>query len=141
MILYAESSAVLAWLLRQAAGPQVESILANAEEVVASDLTLIECSRAFHREVALGRMPEENARKAEAQFHASRSAWRVLRLLAPIVERTRQRFPQEPIRSLDALHVASALYARTASPDIVLLSLDDRVRRVGGSVGFKLLPT
>jgi len=140
VILYAESSAVLAWLLRQAAARQVEGILANASDVLTSDLTLIECQRAFHRETALGRMPEETVRQVEAKLAASRSAWRVLRLLAPIIERAKQRFPHEPIRSLDALHVASALHAKSVAPDLAMLSLDDRVRRVAEAVGFTLLP-
>jgi hypothetical protein len=40
---YAESSAVLAWLLGEEAGVQVRDILAGSEYVLASDLTLIEC--------------------------------------------------------------------------------------------------
>ncbi|HSC19388.1 MAG TPA: type II toxin-antitoxin system VapC family toxin [Rhizomicrobium sp.] len=140
MILYAESSAVLAWLLRQAAGQQVEGILASASDVLTSDLTLIECQRAFHREAALGRMSEESARQVEARFAGARLTWRVLRLLAPVVERAKQRFPYEPIRSLDALHVASALHAKNAAPDLAMLSLDHRVRRVAESVGLALLP-
>lgn len=45
MSLYAESSAVLAWLLDEAAGTVVRQTLSEAEIVVASDLTLIECDR------------------------------------------------------------------------------------------------
>lgn len=42
---YAESSAVLGWLLREARGTQVEQLLEAAETVSCSDLTLIECGR------------------------------------------------------------------------------------------------
>ena len=38
--LYAASSAVLAWLLGEDAGTQVRDILAHADVVIASDLTL-----------------------------------------------------------------------------------------------------
>ncbi len=61
--------------------------------------------------------------------------------IAPkILSRARQPFPEEPIRALDALHVASALTVRTAVPDLAILSFDDRIRRVGASLGFQLLP-
>lgn len=45
MRLYAESSAVLAWLLDEAGGAAVGERPGKAEIVVASALTLIECNR------------------------------------------------------------------------------------------------
>ena len=47
--LYAESSAVLAWLLEEDAGPFVRQALSQTPVVIASDLTLIECDRVLHR--------------------------------------------------------------------------------------------
>jgi uncharacterized protein with PIN domain len=41
--LYAESSAVLAWLLDEPTAPSIRAALAGAEMVLASDLTLLEC--------------------------------------------------------------------------------------------------
>lgn len=52
MILYAESSAVLAWLLGEEMGEPVRQLLAAAEGVVTSELTLLECDRVLHRSVA-----------------------------------------------------------------------------------------
>jgi len=52
--LYAESSAVLAWLLGEDAAPRVRELLSKAEFVLASDLTLLECDRVLIRAVALG---------------------------------------------------------------------------------------
>lgn len=141
MIVYAESSAMLAWLLGEAAGSHIEGILANSDEVVTSDLTLVECNRAFQRELAMGRLTEDDARRTTVKLDLAVQAWRILRVLPSIAKRAGERFPREPIRSLDALHVASALHARSATPDIIVLSLDDRIRRVAESVGFSLLPS
>jgi len=49
-------------------------------------------------------------------------------------------FPVEPIRTLDAIHLASAILARAAVPDLALLSLDERVRANGRALGFTVLP-
>ena len=49
MTLYAESSAVLAWLLDEPDGQAVRERLAKTDIVVASDLTLIECGRVLIR--------------------------------------------------------------------------------------------
>jgi predicted nucleic acid-binding protein len=140
VILYAESSAVLAWLLLEPAGSCVETLLAAAERIVASDLTLLECDRAIHRAVAMGRVSQAAANQLALDLATTTAAWQIVQLLPAIVERARQRFPQEPIRSLDALHVSSALHAKLGSPDIQLLSLDSRVRRVAESVGLQLVP-
>lgn len=46
MTLYAESSAVLAWLLGEKSGEAIRRALLGADLVVASDLTVFECDRA-----------------------------------------------------------------------------------------------
>ena len=58
MKVYAESSAVLAWLLGQDRDRSVRQVLTRTELVLASDLTLIECGRVLRRAVALGEMRE-----------------------------------------------------------------------------------
>ncbi len=55
----------------------------------------------------------------------------VLTLEAEIVRRARRPFPEEPIRTLDAIHLAAALRARSLVPGTRLLSLDGRVRTCG----------
>ncbi len=47
----------------------------------------------------------------------------------------------EPVRTFDALHLASALQARARVARVELLSLDDRIRRSGKPLGFRLQPT
>ena len=61
MKLYAESSAVLAWLLDEPTAPAIRQMLGDAEIIVASDLTLIECDRVLQRAVTLKEMTETEA--------------------------------------------------------------------------------
>src|SRR5215217_6878089 len=128
MKIYAESSAVLAWLLGEEAAPGVREILGKAELVIASDLTLLECDRVLIRAVALGEVDEAGAADRRAHLNAAAAHWHMLRVSAEIVERARQPFPAEPIRTLDAIHLASALAARAGVAGVELLTLDDRVR-------------
>jgi predicted nucleic acid-binding protein len=138
--LYAESSAVLAWLLGEDAAPRVRDLLSRAELVIASDLTVLECDRVLIRAVALGEVDEAVAADRRAHLNAAAAHWHMLRMSAEIVDRARQPFPAEPIRTLDALHLASALAARAGVAGVELLSLDDRVRRAGQQLGFRLQP-
>jgi predicted nucleic acid-binding protein len=138
--LYAESSAVLAWLMDEDSAPRVRQLLAAAEIVVASDLTLIECDRVVLRAAALGELTDAEAADRRAHLTTAASHWHVLRIGPEIVERSRQPFPGEPIRTLDAIHLASALVARSVVAGLELLSLDERVRRVAGRLGLRVHP-
>ena len=140
MKIYAESSAVLAWLLGEDAASSVREVLSKAELVIASDLTVLECDRVLIRAVALGEIEEAVAADRRAHLNAAAAHWHLLRLSADIVDRARQPFPAEPIRTLDAIHLASALAGRSGVAGVELLSLDDRVRRAGEQLGFRLQP-
>jgi len=138
--LYAESSAVLAWLLGEARGSEVREQMAEADVVLSSDLTLLECERVLIRAVATDRMPEAAAADRRAVLARAAQHWAVLALGEEIVRRARQPFPQEPIRTLDALHLSAALQARSLVPGTRLLSLEDRLRACAGELGFTLSP-
>ena len=140
MSLYAESSAVLAWLLGEEAGPRVRRLLAAADLVVASDLTIIECDRVLIRAAALGELTEAEGAGRRARLTAAASHWHMLRIHPDVVDRARQPFPGEPVRTLDAIHLASALTARSAVAALELLSLDERIRKAGALLGLPLLP-
>lgn len=141
MKVYAESSAVLAWLLGEDDASRVREVLSKAALVMASDLTLLECDRVLIRALTLGEIDEAAAADRRARLHHAAAHWHVLRLSTDVVERARRPFPAEPIRTLDAIHLASALEARSGVGGVDLLSLDDRVRRAGTQLGFRLQPT
>ena len=140
MNLYAESSAVLAWLLDEAKGPAMRKSLAEAESILTSELTLIECDRALHRVAATGAITTGFAADRQARLAAAAEAWTILRLTPAIVARARRPFPEEPIRTLDALHVASALHAGSMLAGLVVLSLDARVRKAARALGLDVTP-
>jgi predicted nucleic acid-binding protein len=138
--LYAESSAALAWLLEQEHGRRVAEALAGAELVIASDLTLIECDRVLIRAVLLDELQEADAADRQARLNAVSQRWTMLSLDEEIVERARRPFPAEPVRTLDAIHLASAVIARKAVPDLAMLTLDARIRQAADRLGFTVAP-
>ncbi len=140
MTLYAESSAVLAWLLDEPTAPAVRRLFGEAGVVVTSDLTLIECDRVLLRAVALGELTEADAADRRAHLIAVAAHWHVLRIAGEIVDRARQPFPGAPVRTLDAIHLASLLVARSAVAGLRLLSLDERVRQAAKGLGVAVLP-
>jgi len=131
----------VAWLMGEPEGPQVQAALIGAESVTSSDLTLIECHRLLIRGVARGETSETEAAAARRGYLTSAAVkWDVLQIGKDIVERALRPFPLEPLRSLDAIHLASALTARVAFPTGEILTLDKRIRSAAHQLGFKLHP-
>jgi hypothetical protein len=137
---YAESSAVLAWLLDEAAAPVVRQLLTDADIIVTSELTLIECDRVLIRAIHLGELTEAEAADCRAELSAAASHWHIFRIADEVVSRVRHPFPGEPIRTLDAIHLASTLVARSAVLGLGLLSLDERVRNSARQLGIDVVP-
>ncbi len=140
MIVYAESSAVLGWLLGEDRGRRTEQGMAAADLVVTSDLTLIECDRVLTRAAALGGRSGTEAARRRAILGAAADHWVVLAIDSEVVARSRQAFPREPVRALDAIHLSTALVARNLVADLQLLSLDERVRGNALALGFDVAP-
>lgn len=140
MIVYAESSAVLSWLLGQPLGAAVWQSLRRAGGIYTSDLTLIECDRVLHRLIATRQLEFAAAARTRSQLEGASAAWVIHRITPRVVERSRSAFPREPIRSLDAIQLATALVIRDIHPDLTVLSLDHRVRENAVALGFEVLP-
>ncbi len=140
MNLYAESSAVLAWLLGETQGNRVREILSGASLVLASDLTVIECDRVLIRASGMSGASETAIADRRAVLNRAAAHWNIMRLEGEIVDRARRAFPCEPVRTLDAMHLACALSARAMIPGLQLLSLDQRIRSSGKALGFDPLP-
>ena len=138
--MYVETSAVVAWLLDEERGETARVQLAAADVIFTSDLTLIECDRAFRRAVATGRVTASESLQLHEMLDTASAHWTLLGMDADIVHRSRRSFPREPIRALDAIHLATGLAVRNLAPDVVVLSLDDRIRDNAVSLGFEVVP-
>lgn len=140
MIAYAESSAILTWLLGESRAQSVRETLRGADDVVASTLTLVESARGLARAVALHRVDEAEELAALRLLDDEASDWVMHEMTGPVVARARAHFPREPVRTLDALHLATALLFREALGDLTVVSLDDRVRSNAGALGLPVAP-
>ncbi|MGE0441452.1 MAG: type II toxin-antitoxin system VapC family toxin [Gemmatimonadales bacterium] len=136
MIVYAESSAILAWLLGEPAAADVRRILNGAERVVTSSLTAIECARGLARARAAGRITSRDELAALRLLDVAEGNWDVLQITERVVARARGTFPVEPVRTLDAIHLATAGLAMEAVGAVAALSLDDRIRENFERLGF-----
>ena len=141
MNLYAETSAILSWLLGEDRGDSARSQLTAATSVSTSDLTLIECDRTLRRAVTTGRLTADESSRMQTVVDTASAHWTLHGMDAEIVHRSRRAFPREPIRALDAVHLATALAVRNLCPDVRVLSFDDRIRGNAAALGFDVVPS
>ena len=105
-----------------------------------SVLTLVETDRVLIRaQIVEGLKEGDVVDRRRALARASRH-WHLLQLHEEILDRARRPFPGEPVRTLDAVHFASALVARAAVPELAVLSLDTSIRNTSGDLGFEVFP-
>jgi predicted nucleic acid-binding protein len=62
----------------------------------------------------------------------------LIELVAPVLERAREPFPT-PVRTLDALHLASLEFLRDHGQDVQLVSYDERQIRAARAMNIEVL--
>jgi predicted nucleic acid-binding protein len=135
---YVETSALLRVLLDGDAGLQPEI---SGEGLVTSALTFVEAARAIVRARRERRLDARAAREAERQLAAFERACDIVAMDDEVLRRAREEFPVEPVRSLDAIHLASVRVLDDALGGVQVVSCDDRVRQNAAALGFELVPT
>ena len=125
--LYLESSAVVAWLLGEPPAADVIRAMSEAEVRVTSQLTLVEIERVIRRAVALRLIKEAPAQKLRGLLARKRKQWITMTLTESVLARAGSVFPVEPVKALDAIHLATALTFSETFPDLKIIAFDRRV--------------
>lgn len=140
MIVYAESSAVLSWLLGEPKGERCRDILSRADRVVSSALTNLECARAIVRRAGERQFTRTESLALSRLLQMAEARWDVHVVSEEVIARAREPFPVEPVRTLDALHLATMALFREELGTMTLLSLDDRIRDNARALDIDLAP-
>lgn len=64
----------------------------------------------------------------------------MLAIDSEVVARSRQGVPREPVRTLDAIHLSTALLARSLVTELQVLPLDERIRGNAAALGYDVAP-
>ena len=138
LTLYAETSAVLRVMLEgdQALG----EIFASASRVVTSTLTLVEADRGLRRAKATQRVDSRRFVRGENWLSRFARLCDAMPLTGEVLERAKRDCPVEPVRTLDALHLASIRLWDERLGSITVASTDRRVRVNALAWGFELIP-
>lgn len=132
--IYIETSALLAALLEHDAA--AEQSLAAPGRRVTSMLTLAEANRAVVRARATGRLTVEQERQAIRALRTWAARCDVVSITDAVLERAGRPFPHEPVRTLDAIHSATAELLGEPPQLVTVLTRDARVRSNANALGY-----
>lgn len=134
LVRYVESSALVAAVLENDVAARV-SIRAPGLRIT-SAVTLAEADRAIIRARTAGRISDAEARAAARTVRAFERRIDVINVTDAILARVRRPFPAEPVRTLDAIHLAS-LEVLGSPPDVTtVVTRDERVRANAHALGY-----
>ena len=137
-VLYVETSALLSWMLGEPEGEAARTCIDDAETVVTSVLSSIESARALARAEQQKILSAKQVQALHGLLRRTVAQWIQMEIGQDVRERASRAFPSEPVRTLDALHLASALEFAQAFPQIELLSFDQRIRDNAEALGLPL---
>ena len=136
--LYVESSALLRVLLE--GDSTLERTLGGYARLFTSALTLIEVPRALVRARHEERLTLPVFEDVRRRFSAFERACTVAEITRTVRERAALEFPVEPLRSLDAIHLATIVVWTAALRPIVVASCHERVGRNARALGYEVVP-
>jgi predicted nucleic acid-binding protein len=135
-VLYIETSAILAWLFSEPNSHEVREQMDQADIVATSTLSLLETERVILRAINQNLLDSENGQRLRELFTETSSGWALMEITKEIREGASQPFPVEPVRSLDAIHLSTALEFLKIYPEMKVLSFDRRINDNIPSLGL-----
>ncbi len=132
---YVESSALVAALLER--DTAVKKVPRGTQQVT-SALTLAEAGRALVRARATGRLTAEEQQAAVRALRTFERRCFVLDVDRAVLDRVRRPFPVEPIRTLDAVHLATVDLLGEPPPLVTIVTRDARVRENALALGYRV---
>lgn len=131
---YLETSALLEWALDQPRADEVAACVGGDTRLCTSHLLLLEASR------VLTRLPPGLAQLAAERIATLRPRLDVVPMEPWLEAELRRPLPIEPVRTLDAIHLVTALAVRRGHEAVDFLALDVRVRENARALGFRVVP-
>lgn len=131
---YIESSALLAALLE--GDSEVRRLIRASGRRVTSALTLAEANRAVIRARKTGRLSVSQEREAVRGLQTFARRCEIVAVSDDILTRAGRPFPIEPIRTLDAIHLATVESLGESPQLVILITRDKRVADNARALGY-----
>lgn len=131
---YLDTSAVLRAVLETGVSPDVERSLREARVLITSRLTLVEAARALLRLRQSAAVAEARLADAARELDALWARCDLWELTPAVCDLGATLAPTKPLRTLDALHLATYLLARRRLGEVELVTADRRLAEAAEGV-------
>ena len=135
---YLESSAVVAALLEHDAAA-IRAMRAGGR-LVTSALTFAEAARTLVRARVTGRLSPDQEQAARRALDTLERRCTVVAVSDEVLGRVGRPYPAEPIRTLDAVHLATVEILGLAPREVTVITRDARVRDNARALGYDVSP-
>jgi predicted nucleic acid-binding protein len=135
-VLYLETSSLLAWLFNEKSASDIIEQLNGTDLIVTSDLLRIEAKRAINRSITEKMLTFAEGETLIQLLNKHLKGWFIMGIDEAIVERASELFPAEPVKSLDAIHLATAMEYQKVYPQVVMATVDKRIWENGELLGL-----
>lgn len=132
--LYLDTSVVLRATLETGTTPDVEARIATSRILVTSRLSLVESARALIRARQLRRASEKDLSIVQSELDSLWSRCEIWELTESVCALACHVAPGKPLRTLDALHLATFLTARRRIEGLELLTVDHHLKEAAETV-------
>lgn len=133
---YVESSALVAALLERDAAAR--AAIRGPGRRVSSSLTIAEATRAVIRARATGRLTAADERAAVRALQVFERRCDLVAVTDAVLARVARPFPVEPIRTLDAVHLATVEQLGEPPALVTIVTRDTRVRENALALGYAI---
>jgi len=136
---YYDTSALVKQYLQEAGSKLVLELLKSGEKVYTASLTYAETHAAFSRRTREGRLTRETTKRLALRFDKDWESYDIVVLSENVFRLARQMLYRHPLRSADAIHLASALLLARTSPrsSWSFVCADGRLCDAAKSEGFQ----
>ena len=135
---YFDTSVLVKRYVREAGSKRARELL-RQYRFLSSTIVALEALSAFTRRVAIGDLSERDFAAIVAKLRADRNHWELIKLSAAILNRAEGTIGHARVRTLDALHIASALaFEELSGLHIPFITADERQRDGASLVGLQV---
>ncbi len=131
---YLDTSAILRAVLEAGSSPEIERRVTEARVLIASRLALVESARALLRLRKSALVAEARLADAARELDALWARCDLWELTPEVCDLAASVAPSRPVRTLDALHLATYLLARRRLGEVDLITADRRMAEAAETV-------
>ncbi|QPM67336.1 type II toxin-antitoxin system VapC family toxin [Atribacter laminatus] len=141
MIAYFDTSALIKFYIDEKDSDLVKETVKSSEVVFTSKISYVEMFSVFSRIKRDQAITENDYRRILKSFIVDWESYAVIEITNRILNISSQLFEFYPLRSLDALHLGSALFTqKEVDEDIAFVCFDNRLWKAAKEENFKVIP-